>query len=316
MLDLTSKEVPRLYLFIRAVRLPFLIATFFPVTLGALEAAREGLFDPLLYILTLLGVSLIHFGLNAANDVFDFKLGADKVNLTPTPFSGGSRVLVEGLITERGMKLLFSICYLIGIGIGLYLALTRGFIPIISLTLLGFFLSFFYTAPPFKLAYRGLGEIAIFLGFGPTLVLGSYFVQAQRFTLEALYLSIPIGILIMLILYVNEIPDRPWDAKAGKRTLIVRLKKEAIVKGYYALIALVYVSIVIGSFIGLLPIYCLASLITVIWAPKVAKGIKENFENAYALIPTMAKHLKLYAFTALIISLSFVLDIVVKDLLL
>lgn len=113
--------------------------------MGALEVAREGFFDPLLYVLTLLGVSLIHFGLNATNDVFDFKLGADKVNLTPTPFSGGSRVLVEGLITERGMKLLFSLCYLTGIGVGLYLAFTRGFIPIISLTLLGFFLGFFYT---------------------------------------------------------------------------------------------------------------------------------------------------------------------------
>ena len=89
-----------------------------------------------------------------------------------------------------------------------------------------------YTAPPFRLVHRGLGELCVALGFGPIMVLGASYVEEQRFSFEAFYVSLPVAILIALVLYANEIPDRPGDAQAGKRTLPVRWSKQAVLTGY------------------------------------------------------------------------------------
>lgn len=78
-----------------------------------------------------------------------------------------------------------------------------------------------------------MGELAVGIGFGPLLVLGSYFVQTQSFSLEAFLGSIPVGLLVMLILYVNEIPDRTWDDEAGKKTLVARMREDSAVTGFW-----------------------------------------------------------------------------------
>jgi 1,4-dihydroxy-2-naphthoate octaprenyltransferase len=80
-----------------------------------------------------------------------------------------------------------------------------------------------YTATPVKLSYRGLGEIFLFIAFGPLTVMGAYLCQTGEVSLFAFFLSIPAGLLVLAILLVNEVLDLEWDAKAGKRTLIVRL---------------------------------------------------------------------------------------------
>jgi 1,4-dihydroxy-2-naphthoate polyprenyltransferase len=221
---------PRLlagWLFLLATRLPFLSATVVPVALGTAVAALHGEWHWWLAILTLVAASCVQLGLNVANDVFDTISGADQANVTPTQFSGGSRVILYRLLSQRHMALMSVAFYAVGAAIGLYLAMTRAFWPLLILGLIGLFISVAYTAPPFRLVHRGLGEIAVGLGFGPVMVLGAYYVQAQRFSGEAVYASLPVAILIALVLYVNEIPDRPGDAKAGKRTLPVRLPPNA-----------------------------------------------------------------------------------------
>src|SRR6202048_5547872 len=92
--------------------------------------------------------------------------------------------------------------------------------------------SVFYTAPPLKLVHRGLGERSTALAFGPIMVLGAYYVQTGHYALRPLILSIPVAVLVMLILYANEIPDRFADAKAGERTLVVRMQPAAVIRGY------------------------------------------------------------------------------------
>ena len=87
-----------------------------------------------------------------------------------------------------------------------------------------------YTAPPLKFVYRGLGEIAVAVGFGPLMLLGGYVVQTRgALSWEPFVASLPIALLVALILYVNEIPDRRGDARAGKRTLPVRLSKATVI---------------------------------------------------------------------------------------
>src|SRR2546423_4833108 len=202
------------WLFLRATRLPFLSATFVPVLLGIAVAGNEGRFRWWLALLTLLGASFLHLGLNVANDVFDTMSGADQANTTPTQFSGGSRVIHYGLLSMRAMALLSTAFYAAGAGIGLFLALYLHSWALFWLGVAGVLVSVFYTAPPLRLVHRGLGEIAVAIGFGPIMVLGAYYVQVHRFTWEALYVSLPVALLISLVLYVNGIPGHAGGAAA------------------------------------------------------------------------------------------------------
>ena len=176
----TGREVrPRLsfgWLFLRATRLPFLTATFVPVLLGIAVAAWADGFSWWLALLTVIGGACIHLGLNVANDVFDTHSGADEANVNPTQFSGGSRVILYGLVSMRQMALLSLAFYAVGIGIGVFLAATSGW-GLLWIGVAGALISLFYTAPPLQLVHRGLGEICVGLGFGPIMALGAYFVQ-------------------------------------------------------------------------------------------------------------------------------------------
>ncbi|MGH2725028.1 MAG: prenyltransferase [Actinomycetota bacterium] len=295
---------PRLafgWLFLRATRLPFLTATLVPVLLGVAAAALEGPWSLGLAALTFLGAALVHLGLNVANDVFDTASGADAANTTPTQFSGGSRVIHYGLVSMRGMVLLSAAFYLGGIGIGFYLAATRGFWPLVILGAIGVAISIAYTAPPFRLVHRGVGELAVALGFGPIMVLGAYFVQAQRYSFEAAYLSIPVALLIAGVLYVNEIPDRLGDGRAGKGTLPVRLSKDAVIAGYVGMVAATYVLIAVGAVTGIVARPSVIALATIPLAMKVVRGLRRHYEEPYALMPFMGTNIQLHLFTGMLL---------------
>ncbi|MGH2681747.1 MAG: prenyltransferase [Actinomycetota bacterium] len=300
---------PRLAFFwlaLRTTRAPFLSATVIPVLLGVAVAAREGGWSLWLAALTLLGASCIHLALNVANDVFDTMSGTDPANTRPTQFSGGSRVIHYGLVSLRGAAILSAALYVVGIGIGLYLAWLRGFWALFWLGAAGVAISVIYTAPPIRLVHRGLGEIAVALGFGPIMLLGSYFVQAQRFSLEALWLSLPVAILISLVLYVNEIPDREGDAATGKRTLPVRWSKETVIRAYAVASAAAYALIGLGAVLRILPWTTLIALATMPLAVRAARGIRVNYEDPYALMPTMATNIKLHLYTGLLLLVGYI----------
>jgi 1,4-dihydroxy-2-naphthoate polyprenyltransferase len=321
-MDALSRETgrsvrPRLapgWLFLRATRLPFLSATFVPVLIGIAVAANERRFTWWLALLTLLGASFLHLGLNVANDVFDTMSGVDQANTTPTQFSGGSRVIHYGLVSMRGMALLSAGFYTAGAGIGVFLALYLRSWALFWLGVAGVLVSVFYTAPPLRLVHRGLGEIAVGIGFGPIMVLGAYYVQAHRFAWEALYVSLPVAILISLILYVNEIPDRAGDGAAGKRTLPVRLSKERVIALYVGAVVAAFALIAAGALSGLLPVPTLIALATIPLGVNVTRGLRTSYEDPYALMPTMAANIKLHAFTGLLLFGGYLIAIVAGHL--
>ncbi len=298
------------WLVLRTFRLPFVIATILPVALGGVIAYRTGFFDWMLFVLTLVGALLIHLGVNTANDYFDARSGADDINTTPTPYSGGSRVIQYGLLPPPAVLSLSTAAYLGGSIIGLYLTFTRG-LPILLIGLLGLFTSYGYTAPPLKFVYRGVGELAVGTSFGPLLVLGSYYVQTQTFSLEAFLASLPVGILVMLILYVNEIPDRTWDDEAGKRTLVTRMREERVVQGYVISIVTLYVIIVLGIAARIFPATAILALLTIPMALKVTRLIKGNLGNPYGLMPAMSRNIKLYVYTTLLLLAGYLISFVV-----
>lgn len=308
----TGREVrPKLsfgWLFLRATRLPFLTATFVPILLGIAVAAWVNGFSWSLALLTLVGGACIHLGLNVANDVFDTTSGADAANVNPTQFSGGSRVVHYGLLTLRQITLLSAGFYAVGIAIGIYLAATRGW-DLLWLGIAATLLSVFYTAPPLKLVYRGLGELDVFLGFGPIMVLGAYYVQAQEFDVEPLLASIPVGILIALVLYVNEVPDRRADAAAGKRTLPVRFSKDTIVKGYAAAVALAFALIVVFAVGGWIVRPAIIAVAAAPLALPVYRALRDHYEEPYALMPAMAKNIQLHLATGLLLIVGYLIAI-------
>ncbi len=288
------------FLALRTTRLPFLSATIVPVALGILIAASHGSFDLLAAVLTIVGASLAHLGINVSNDVFDTVQGADDANVTPTQFSGGSRVLQYGLVTLRQMATLGGAFFLGTIAIGLVLLAYRGSVELLVIGLLGLVVGIGYTAPPLKLVYRGLGEVAVAVGFGPLMLLGAYAVQTRgALSWEPFVASIPVALLIALILYVNEIPDRRGDAHAGKRTLPVRLGRSRVIAGYRLAVAAAYLVVVLGVVAGVLPIPALLALLTIPLALQVSRGLEPNYDNPYGLMAVMGVNVKLHLYAGL-----------------
>jgi 1,4-dihydroxy-2-naphthoate polyprenyltransferase len=306
-------RLPTGLLLVRATRAPFLSATFVPVLLGIAIAARVGSFDLVSSLLTLLAASAVHLGLNAANDVFDTMLGADDANPTPTRFSGGSRVIQNSLVTTRGLSGISAACYALAAVMGLVLLWQRGSIALFAIFVIGLFISLAYTMPPFKLVYRGLGEIATALGFGPVMLLGAYVVQTRgSMSVEAAVASIPIGLLVALILYVNEIPDRRGDAKVGKRTLPVRWSRETVIRAFDIVAGASFVLVVLCAIAAVLPFTTLLVVVAAPLAVVVHDGLVSFYDAPYSLMPTMGANIRMHLTFGLLMIVGYLLAIADK----
>ena len=220
-------------------RMPFTSASLLPVfVVGAYFAGiGDGLFHIPLFILTIIGILIAHLGINVFNDYFDVKDGTDEANAEYfQQVSGGSRAIELGLITLKGTRKLAGQLILAACLIGGMISNNvhpANLNAIIGIIVAGVFLGYFYTARPLRLvARRGLGEMAIFLAFGPLLTLGvgyaifdGDFGASEHFT-NCLLLGIPLGLLTTNILLINEFPDMKSDAKTGKNHLVVTFGKK------------------------------------------------------------------------------------------
>lgn len=302
-------------LFIRTIRAPFFTATATSTILGTAIAWNDGHLNLWHFLLAFLGVICANAGINTANDYYDHLSTDDEVNQELTPFSGGSRVIQEGIVPPRRMLVLSLISFALTVIIGLYLTWACGW-PVLAIGLAAMFISFFYDAPPVKLAYRGhgLGELTTGLAAGPLAVCGAYYVQAQTITWPVFWASLPIGILTALILYVNEFPDYMADKTAGKHTLVVVLGKRRAVPGYIILLVIVYAIVVIGAVAGALPYAALLALLSLPLAYQAARGLRRHYDQTPQLIPAQAATIKLHLLTAVLLSASYLIDMTIRVL--
>jgi len=291
--------------FAAAARAPFLAATLVPVLLGTAVAWSHGAFHAGWFALALLGALLVHVGTNTANDYFDHRSGADAAG-APAPFTAGGRSIRSGSASPASVGRIAVATFALAIALGIFLAWQRGW-QLLWLGIGGLALAVFYTTPPLNLASRGLGELAVALGFGPCMVLGAYFVQTQRFDLEPLVASIPLAALIAAVLYVNEFPDHRSDASVGKRTLVVRLGVDAARWGYYGLIALAFVAVVVGVALRLLPAPALLALLALPLAAGAVRAFARSWRDPARLAPVTARTVFLHLGSGALLAAGYVL---------
>ncbi|MEM4728736.1 MAG: prenyltransferase [Thermoplasmata archaeon] len=284
----------------RASRAPFFVAVLMPSFLGAALAYRAGSLQPLRLLFVLAGMVLANAGTNFLNDYFDFRSGADVRNRNRTPFSGGSPYLPSGALEPRSVLRAGLLCLGAALAVAVYLALEAG-VLVLALAGAGGFIAFFYTAPPIRLGYRGLGELSTGVALGPLTVLGVYYVMTGSLTWEPLVASAPVGILVATILFVNEVPDLEADRSAGKRHIVVLLGREGVVRALPALFVLVYLSILAGWLSGALPVWALAGALSSPLALKVVRVARKNYKNTAGYVPAMSGTIAVYMLTGLLL---------------
>ncbi|NIT36200.1 MAG: 1,4-dihydroxy-2-naphthoate octaprenyltransferase [candidate division Zixibacteria bacterium] len=291
-----------------AIRAPFFTASVAPALVGVAVAFYEGYAVHWWHAaLTLVGLLAIHGGTNLANDYFDHVTRDDWVNVTPTPFSGGSRVIQEGVISPRAIFIYSLACFAVGIACGLYLwRVTPGNV-VLWLGLVGVASGSLYTAVPVAIGYRGVGELFVGLNFGPLAVLGTHYVQAGHLSPTALMASVPVGLLIAAVLYVNEFPDYEADKQVNKKTLIVIFGPERARYGYVILIALTYAAVAAFVAFGGLPAWALLGLLTLPLAAKAATVLMRHYREPYQLIPANVLTIVVHFGTGILLSVGLAL---------
>lgn len=348
--EAASDILHRSVLWLRALRAPFFSATVVSVLLGAAVAARQlhaagsGALNWRLFALVLAGAAAAHAGTNLANDYGDHVTGNDAINRTPGPFNGGSRVIQAGLLAP--WKILwaallgFAGCIACGLTINAIIAgAWYAPSPLLAIGIAGVALGVTYTLGPFRLSYRGLGEAAIAAGFGPLMILGSHYVLTApaggpwRWS-EPLAASLPMALLTMLIVWINQFQDAPADAASGKNTWVVRLAGGAgtfdyarpfrwyvgfYVAAFALILALALLPLAGGpgtgwAIIALAPAALVPQMVKRgrRWLAEIERGGVDWRRHPYALLPVNAATIAVHLAAGLLLGLAYVLDAVYR----
>ncbi|UCE54088.1 MAG: 1,4-dihydroxy-2-naphthoate octaprenyltransferase [Desulfobacterales bacterium] len=243
--------------------------TAISVSVGGALAALDGYFSWGLYLLTLVGGICLHAATNLINDYYDVKSGVDTREVSTAQYR--PHPLLEGKLSTKSVLKAAYFLYGAATIIGLFLAVTRGW-HLLWIGLIGTLASLTYTAPPLKYKYSALGEVSVFLMWGPLMVMGSYFVQRQAFSASAFWISLPFGMLVALVLLANNIRDVSQDRSKGILTLPIVIGQRNGLRLYIALVVLAYLGIIGMSIAG--PLY-LWSLIVLLSLPLALRLLRQ-----------------------------------------
>lgn len=221
---------------ILAARPATLTAAAAPVVVGSACAWQAGAFRPAPAAAAMAGSLLIQIGTNFANDLFDYRKGADREDRI-----GPVRATQSGLLSPGQMRLGMALSFLCAVLAGAYLTVVAGW-PVAAIGAASILSGIAYTAGPYPLGYNGLGDLFVFLFFGFVAVCGTAFVQALYVPASAAFASVPVGALTTAILVVNCVRDWKQDRRAGKRTIPVRFGRDAGCAEYAALVVVAYLA--------------------------------------------------------------------------
>lgn len=268
-----------------AARPATLTAAFAPVAVGTACAWRVGGFRADAASAALVGAFLIQVATNFANDLFDFQKGADdEARLGPV------RAAQAGLLTVAQLRRGIGVTLLLALGVGVILVVIAG--PwVVAIGLASIAAGLAYTGGPFPLAYNGLGDVFVMGFFGFVAVCGTTFVQAGFVPAVSWFSAIPIGALATAILVVNNVRDVEGDARADKRTVVVRFGRDAGVREYLLLLVLSY-AIPIWLWVGnVASVWACLPLVTLPWALSLFRSV--TYDRGAVLNATLAGTAKL-----------------------
>lgn len=237
------------------------LASFAGMFMAALFATADGPLLGFWLALTVLGVFCVEIAKNAYGELVDFDSGTDQAITEDnrSPFSGGKRVMVDKLLSRNHTRAIATTFFTLAIVIGLYIVIERD-VRVLGFGLVGMALAWSYHGGPARLAYRGLGELAVALAYGPVVVCGTYFVQTGAVNPLLVHLSMILGLLVAAFLWINEFPDYAADKAAGKNNLVVQLGRDTAVLLYALLLATGYAWLVICTFAYDMPQLLLGAL--------------------------------------------------------
>jgi 1,4-dihydroxy-2-naphthoate polyprenyltransferase len=276
---------------VRAARLQLHTIGFTPLLLGNIAAwYTHGHFSWLRFVLSLLIGLLIHLITAFVNDVADIQ--TDEANLSRTPFSGGSGVMVEGQLSRSAL--------IKGSGWAAFLAIVITFVMIFGLHVHWGILLFVgwgiisateYSLPPLQLSYRGGGEFLVLVTYSVALVWAGYFVQAGPALPSLVWaLSIPIGFAVFSLITITQFPDLEADRKAGKHSLVIIFGIEQTLRIVTLAVSLSMLSVAVFLLTGTLPFFAgMLSLLALPLGYRVLKGIFRPSEQGIALYTKLSQ---------------------------
>ncbi len=250
--------------------------TAISISVGSALAALNCPFSWRLYLLTVLGTVLMHAATNLVNDYYDVKSGVDTREACTAQYR--PHPLVEGKLASRHVAVAAGILYALSALIGVFLAAVCGW-QLLAIGVIGAFASVTYTAPPLKYKYSALGEVSVFVMWGPLMVAAAYFVQCRTFSMHAFLISLPFGMLVALVLLANNIRDISHDRSKGILTLAIVLGRRNGLLLFDLLVALAYLGIILMSLWG--PLY-LWSLLVLLSMPLALRLIRQMMKQVPA----------------------------------
>jgi len=273
--------------YVLATRPAFLTVTFVGVLIGWTSAYADGApISALSAALTMIFALVAHAGANVINDYYDAVSGCDEANDERLfPFTGGSRFIQNGVLTRHQVKVFGYALLIAVIPPGLWLA-AHSAPGLLVIGAAGLIAGWAYSAPPLKLQARGVGEFGITIGW-LMVVVGSDFVQRCAFSFRPVAAGLGFALLVANVLYINQFPDLRADAKAGKRTLVVRLGPANARWGYAVIGALAYLWPLAMGFSGRLPAATLFSLVAALATLAALRVLWGAADQPKALAPAL-----------------------------
>ena len=296
-----------LKVWLRAVRIRFLLASIISVALGlAINSWQNNTFDIGFAALTFVGVAALHASVDLLNDYWDYKRQID-TDTQRTKFSGGTGVLPEGLLKPQQVYRAGMLMLIIGSAVGAFFIFERG---ITIAVILGFAIVsiYFYST---RIVDSGLGEVFVAIK-GAMIVLGTYFVQSSHIASEPIIAGIVSGVLSSTVLFVNSFPDYDADKKHGRKTLVIVLGKDKASSTIWVFPGIIYGIIVAGVVSGIFPIVSLMTLATIPMVVRAAISLKKNYEDTNRLVPVMERFVTFGRITGALFVVSFLVDILLK----
>jgi 1,4-dihydroxy-2-naphthoate octaprenyltransferase len=272
------------------IRAPFLLVTLISVLVAVSVAVYESYSINALYLgLAFLGALLSHIAVNVFNEYFDYRSGVDFKTMK-TPFSGGSGVLPAGLLNPRSVYILGIACIAAIVAIGGYFIYAHGPL-IIPLGVVGILTVYFYTTHITKSPL--LCAIAPGLGFGPLMVMGTYFALTGTYGLAAGLASLVPAFLVSNLLLLNQFPDVEADASVARRHLPIAIGRQRSSLIYSLLVLAAYLALIISVEVGKLPDLALLGLVTLPLGLLVVMGVRKYHDQIERLIPVMGRNVML-----------------------